>query len=58
MSLYDDLDTDVGKQAPEWNSGFNKLIPQTQLQMKHKIQQQQIAPKKPAMKVNTIVINL
>lgn len=52
MSLYDDLDTDVGKQAPEWNSGFNKLIPQTQLQMKHKIQQQQIAPKKPAMKVN------
>lgn len=58
MSLYDDLDADVGKQAPDWSSGFNRLIPQTQLQIKHKIQQKQIAPKKPPMKVLKLGISI
>jgi hypothetical protein len=48
MSLYEDLDTEVSKQVPDWSSGINKLIPQPQLQLKNKIQP---APKKikPAM---------
>jgi hypothetical protein len=46
MSLYEDLDTEVSKQVPDWSSGINKLIPQPQLQLKNKIQP---TPKKPAM---------
>lgn len=49
MSLYEDLDTEVSKQVPDWSSGINKLIPQPQLQMKNKIPKIQPVPKKPAM---------